>query len=299
MQRRQFIQQSALAIALLALSRNGLFANDIWQQSYQFKPLRNNVGLFTQQGGTIGWLNSDEGFAVVDSQFPNSAPNVIEELKKLGSKPFKYLLNTHHHGDHTGGNIAFKDLVEKVVAHENSLKNQKTTAEKANNLDKQLLPNQTFSDKGWSTKLGAETISSHYFGAAHTNGDAVYHFENANIAHLGDLVFNRRYPFIDTANGANISNWIAVLDQIVNKYDNDTLFIFGHAREADKITGSKADIGAFRNYLQSLLDFVGAEIKAGKSREEILKATTIPNAPEWQGDGIGRSLNAAYTELSK
>ena len=296
MQRRQFFQQSAMAMALLAFYRSDVFAAGL-QQNYQFKPLRNNIGVFTEQGGTIGWLDSKDGFVVIDSQFPNSAPHVIEELKKLGSKPFKYLLNTHHHGDHTGGNIAFKGLVEHVVAHENSLKNQKTTAEKANNVDKQLLPDMTFGNSGWKTKVGAEKISAHYFGAGHTNGDAVFHFENANIAHVGDLVFNRRYPFIDTANGANIQSWIGVLDQISNKFDNDTLFIFGHSREPEKITGNKADVAAFKNYLQSLMSFVGAEIKAGKTKEDILKATAIPGAPEWQGDGIARSLNAAYAEL--
>ena len=298
MQRRQFIQQSALAMAILSIYKSNSFAGINYQQTYQFKPLRNNVGVFTEQGGTIAWLNSNEGFVVIDSQFPNSAPHVIDELKKLGSKPFKYLLNTHHHGDHTAGNIVFKGLVEHVVAHENSLKNQRTTAEKANSLEKQLLPDVVFGNDGWNTKIGNEKITAYYFGAGHTNGDSIYHFENANIAHVGDLVFNRRYPFIDTAYGANIASWINVLGQIVNKFDNDTLFVFGHSREPEKITGNKADIMAFKNYLQSLLDFVGREIKAGKSKEDILKATEVPGAPEWQGDGIARSLNAAYVELS-
>ncbi len=297
MERRQFIQQSALALAILSIYKSNAFANGT-QQAYQFKPLRNNIGVFTEQGGTIAWLNSSEGFAVVDSQFPNPAAHVIDELKKLGGNPFKYLLNTHHHGDHTGGNIAFKGLVEHVVAHENSLKNQKSTAEKANSLDKQLLPDLSFGNKGWKTKLGGEKITAHYFGAAHTNGDSVYHFENANIAHVGDLVFNRRYPFIDTANGANIRSWINVLDQISNKFDNNTLFVFGHARDPEKITGNKADIAAFKNYLQSLLDFVSKEVKAGKTKEDLLKATQIPGAPEWQGDGIARSLTAAYAEIT-
>src|SRR5690606_32318116 len=179
MQRRQFIQQSALALAIASIYKSNVFAQSHLSQVYQFKPLRNNVGIFTEQGGTIGWLNSSEGFAVVDAQFPNTAPHVIEELKKLGSKPFKYLLNTHHHGDHTAGNIAFKGLVEHVVAHENSLKNQRATAEKANSLEKQLLPDVSFGNNGWNTKIGNEKIKAYYFGAAHTNGDSIYHFENA------------------------------------------------------------------------------------------------------------------------
>jgi cyclase len=296
MERRNFIKNSALAMALLSIYKTDVFAQQNLLRAYNFKPLRNNVGIFTEQGGTIGWLNSSSGFAVVDAQFPASAPHVIEELKKLNEKPFKYLINTHHHGDHTAGNIAFKGLTEKVVAHQNSLTNQKKTAEKANNLDKQLLPDTTFGT-GWKAKIGDEKISAYYYGSGHTNGDAVYHFENANIVHVGDLVFNRRFPYIDRENGAHIGNWIIALDKIQHQFDQDTLFIWGHSLDPEKVTGTKADVKAYQNYLQSLMTFVGAEIKAGKTKEDILKATTIPGAAEWQGDGIQRSLGAAYDEL--
>jgi len=293
MERRQFIQNSALAMAVLALYQSDVFANG----TYQFKALRNDVGIFTEQGGTIAWLNGSSGFVVVDSQFPTSAPHVIEELKKLGDKPFKYLLNTHHHSDHTAGNIAFKGLTEHVVAHQNSLINQKLAAEKAKNEAQQLYPDITFG-KGWKAPIGKEKISSYYYGSGHTNGDAVYHFENANIVHVGDLVFNRRYPYIDKENGAHIGNWITALDKIQSQFDNDTLFIWGHSLDPEKVTGNKNDVKAFRDYLDSLLTFVKGEIKAGKTKEEILKATSIPGAPEWTGDGVERSLSAAYTELT-
>ena len=297
MERRIFVKNSALAFAVLSLSRSAAFAGNFMQTPYQFKPLRNDMGIFIEQGGTIGWLNSSDGYVVVDSQFPNTAPHVIDELKKLGDKPFKYLINTHHHGDHTAGNIAFKGLAKNVVAHQNSLINQTKAAEKAGNLDKQLLPNVTFG-KGWKDKVGNEQINAFYYGSGHTNGDAVYHFEHANIVHVGDLVFNRKYPYIDRPNGANIGNWITALDKINNQFDNDTLFIWGHSLDPEKVTGNKEDIKAFQNYLSKLLAFVGGEIKNGKTKEDILKATEIPGAPEWKGDGIERSLTAAYEELT-
>lgn len=297
MQRRKFIQNSALAAAVLAFYKGDAFANGNALRAYQFKALRNDVGIFTEQGGTIGWLNGSSGIVVVDSQFQPSALHAIEELKKLSDKPFKYLLNTHHHGDHTSGNIAFKGLADHVVAHQNSLVNQKLAAEKAKSEDKQLYPDITFG-KGWKAPIGKEKISSYYYGSAHTNGDVVYHFENANIVHVGDLVFNRRFPFIDQANGAHIGNWITALDKIYNQFNKDTLFIFGHSLDPEKVTCDKEDVKAFKNYLQALLTYVSGEIKAGKTKDEILKATTIPGAPEWKGDGIGRSLTAAYTELT-
>lgn len=295
MQRRKFIQNSALAAAVLAFYKGEALANPL--RAYQFKELRNGVGVFLEQGGTIAWLNSANGYVAVDSQFPASAAHVIEELKKLGDKPFKYLLNTHHHGDHTGGNIAFKGLAEHVVAHENSLVNQKLAAEKSNNLAQQLLPDVTFG-KGWKAPVGKEKISAYYYGSGHTNGDVVYHFENANVVHVGDLVFNRRFPYIDQANGAHIGNWITALDKIYNQFDKDTIVVAGHSLDPEKVVGDKENVKAFKNYLESLLAFVGAEIKAGKTKEDILKATTIPGAPEWKGDGIARSLTAAYTELT-
>ena len=163
MERRQFLQNSALAMAVLGFYKSDAFANSSLNRAYQFKALRNDVGIFTEQGGTIAWLNGSSGFVVVDSQFPASAPHVIEELKKLGEKPFKYLLNTHHHGDHTAGNIAFKGLAEHVVAHQNSLVNQKLAAEKAKSEDQQLYPDVTFG-KGWKAPVGKEKISSYYYG---------------------------------------------------------------------------------------------------------------------------------------
>lgn len=285
-----------MAMALLSFYKSEAFAGN-FAKAYQFKALRNDVGVFMEQGGTIAWLNGSSGFVAVDSQFPASAAHVIEELKKLGDKPFKYLLNTHHHGDHTAGNIAFKGLVQNVVAHQNSLVNQKLAAEKANSLDKQLLPDTTFG-KGWKAPVGKEKISAYYYGSGHTNGDAIYHFENANIVHVGDLVFNRRFPYIDKENGAHIGNWITALDKIYNQFDKDTIVITGHSLDPEKVVGDRENVKAFKNYLESLMAFVKAEMKAGKTKEDILKATTIPGAPEWQGDGIARSLTAAYTELT-
>jgi glyoxylase-like metal-dependent hydrolase (beta-lactamase superfamily II) len=298
MNRRNFIQNSALTLGAFTLLPNGLWAKSNLDTPYKIKELRGGVSVFTEKGGTIAYLQTPKGMVVVDSQFPEQSQHLIDELKKQSTNPFKLLVNTHHHGDHTGGNIAFKGLVEHVVAHENSLLNSKTVAQKQKNEDKQLFADVTFKDS-WKQKVGKEKIKAHYFGAGHTNGDAVIHFENANVAHLGDLLFNRRYPFVDRAAGANINSWIKVLDKIHHTFDNETIFVFGHAFDPKKITGSKEDINAFKDYLEKLLVFVDAEIKAGKSKEEVIKSTAVPGVTEWKGDGIVRSLQAAYEELSE
>lgn len=281
MKRRNFIRNISLTTAALTLGQQHAFSALLKPQDYNFLTLRDSIGIFTEAGGTIGWLAADEGYLVVDAQFPHSAPHLIAELKKQGSKPFNYLINTHHHGDHTAGNIAFKGLVGKVVAHNNSLINQKAVAKRSGKESEQLYPDTVFTES-WELKTGKEFVKAHYFGAGHTNGDAIIHFQNANIVHMGDLVFNRRYPFIDKSAGADIKNWIQVLQTAMDTFDRDTLFIFGHSLDPEKVIGSQADIKAFQRYLHALLDVVNSKIKSGQSLEQILKIDSIPGAPEWQ-----------------
>lgn len=259
--------------------------------------LRNDVGIFTERGGTIGFLLSKEGIVVIDAQFPDTAQHLIDDLKKRSSNPFRYLLNTHHHGDHTGGNIAFKDVVEHVVAHENSLSNQKRVAERNNSLDKQLLPDTIFKED-WKLKIGDETIKGDYYGAGHTNGDGVYHFEKANIFHAGDLMFNKRHPIVDRSAGANISQWIKDLDKIAKKADKDSIIIFGHSLNPGEETGTIEDVKKFQDYLGKVLSFAEQGIKKGVPKEEFVKNTSIPGVTEWTGQGIERPLTAAYEELT-
>ena len=297
MNRRLFLQNTSLALGGLTLQSNQIISNSLFQNPYKIKMIRGGVSVFSEKGGTIAFLQTKNNFVVVDSQFQEQSNHLIAELKKLSENPIKFLINTHHHGDHTSGNIAFKGLVEHVVAHENSLKNQKIAAIANKVEDKQLYPDVTFS-KDWKSKVDNETIKAHYFGAGHTNGDSMIHFEKANVVHMGDLMFNRRYPYIDKGAGADIKNWISVLDKANSTFDKDTVFVFGHAFDPEKITGSKEDINVFKDYLEKLLMHVDQEIKSGKSKEEIMKITAINGVTEFKGDGILRSLTAAYEELT-
>lgn len=296
MNRRSFIQNSAFTMGALTIAQQKIFSA-LLQQSWKITMLTDELGIFTERGGTIAFLLSKKGIVVVDSQFPDQSKHLIDELKKKTENPFQLLINTHHHGDHSGGNISFKGIVEHVLAHENSLKNQKNVAIANKTEDKQLFPDQTFTSE-WCQKFGKEKICLHYFGAGHTNGDSVIHFQHANIAHMGDLVFNRRHPYVDRNAGANMKNWIDVLDKTVNKLDNKTKYIFGHAAEGFDVTGTSDDLKKFGDYLGTVLKFAETEIKAGKSKEEFIKNTAIPGVTEWKGDGIVRPLQAAYEELT-
>jgi len=297
MQRRIFLRNTSLSLGALSLLNSKLFPNFIAENPWKMKLLRNDVGIFTEKGGTIGYYLSKKGIVVIDAEFPEQSQHLIDEIKKISDKPFELLINTHHHLDHTSGNISFKGLVKDVAAHENSLTNQKRVAVEKKNEDQQLYPNITYVDSQ-TFKVGKEQIKTYYFGAGHTNGDSIIHFQHANIAHMGDLVFNRRWAFIDRSAGASIKNWITALDKTLSTFDSETIFIFGHAFDPEKVTGNKEDLKAMQDYLTKLLDFVGKEIKAGKSKEDILKEKSIPGVSEWQGDGIERGLQAAYEEIS-
>jgi len=244
MNRRSFLHNSALTVGALTLAQQNLLSS-FFEDPWKITMLRNDVGIFEEQGGTIAFLLSKKGIVVVDSQFPDQSKHLIDELKKRSEKPFTLLINTHHHRDHSGGNISFKGIVEHVLAHANSKTNQQHAAKQAKTEDKQLYPDQTYTNT-WCHKAGKENICLNYYGAGHTNGDSFVHFEHADIVHCGDLVFNRRHPFVDRGAGANIKSWIEVLNKALDKYSKKTNFVFGHARTANKVTGDTISLKRFR-----------------------------------------------------
>lgn len=266
--------------------------------SGEMHPLRGKVGYFTERGGTIGYYQSPEAIAVVDTQFPDTVVHLLEGLRQVGNAPIDLLINTHHHGDHTGGNSLFRGLAQTHVAHLNARDNLVRVATERNELDKQLVPTTTYNED-WSHRLGGQDIvTMYYFGAGHTNGDSLVHFENDNVVHTGDLVFNRRFPYIDKSSGASIQSWIEVLQKARRTFDRDTLYIFGHAAETHPATGTQADLKAMENYLCCLLRFMKKARRRGQTLDQLkANTTTIPGAPEWTGTGIERSLEAAWAEL--
>lgn len=299
MQRRTFIRNTGITLGALALFGTRSWAEIMKHpEAFNIKMLTDNIGIFTEKGGTILFMLGKDGIVVVDAQFPDSAQHCIDELKKKSAKPFDVLINTHHHADHTAGNIAFKGLVTHVLAHENSKINQQTVAVKNKNEDQQLYPDQTYGSV-WREKHSKEMVALYYFGRGHTNGDSFVHFEKANIVHTGDLVFNRRHPFVDRSAGANMKEWIKTLDAGMAAFKNNTRYVCGHAGDGYDVVIGKNDIIAFRDYLGNVLSLTQRAIDAGAKKEDFLKnVKEIPGSPEWKGDGIERPLKAAWEELT-
>jgi glyoxylase-like metal-dependent hydrolase (beta-lactamase superfamily II) len=270
--RRAFLGGSAVALVGGAVAPRWTRA---WQQQPPpvtpvFTDIRRNVGWFTGRGGTVAYLVDAKGVAVVDSQYPDSAKLLLDGLNERSkNRPVDRLINTHHHGDHTGGNIVFKGTAKKVVAHAKALEHMKAPPGGTPPATEQLYPDTTFTDV-WREQVGDEWIRAKYYGPAHTSGDVVVTFERANVAHMGDLAFNQRHAIIDRAAGATIKGWIGVLEKATADHNNDTIYIFGHVNTNLPVTGDRAGVLKLRDYLTALLTFVGAQIKAGKTRDEIM-----------------------------
>ena len=303
--RREFLTTASFVLAGGALGRAGLLARQPSQPAPPsqappapaFTDLRGNVGIFTARGGTIGWLVSPQGVVVVDSQFPDTADMCLEGLNQRSNKhPIDVLFLTHHHGDHTAGNVTFRPVTRKIVAHAKEVEAQKAAA-KPGSEAAQVYADTVFAE-AWAEHVGPETAEARHLGPAHTGGDAVIYFERANVVHMGDLVFNRLHPYIDKASGASIAGWITWLEHAAKAHSKDTIFIFGHAKPGWKVTGGSPELLFMRDYLTALVDFVRAEIKAGKPRDEIVKSTAELKGFPDHGPLIPRVLTAAYDELS-
>jgi cyclase len=278
-----------------------------------FTPIRRNVGFYMGRGGTIGYLIDKGAVVVVDSQFPDSAKACLDGLQERSKNHgVDLLINTHHHADHTQGNIAFKGVAKRVVAHERAVELQKQVAAQPGRAGappppEQLYADRTFKDT-WREQLGDEWVSGKFYGRAHTSGDITVTFERANVVHMGDLMFNRRHPVVDRPAGASMKNWISVLEAVAKDHNNDTIYIFGHAGNQPApspappamfpVTGPRGELMFFRDYLTALLGYVQAEIKAGKTRDEVIAIRTPLKGFETHGNLTAAILGNAYDDVT-
>ena len=300
--RRDFLTASAAAAAAGTLGRTALgWAWQGQQAQPVFTPIRRNVGFFTMRGGTIGYLVNPNAVVVVDSQFPPEGKACLDGLnQRSNDRGVDFLINTHHHGDHSGGNISFRGAAKKVVAHATAAEHMRQPPGAQPPAD-QLYPDTTFTET-WSADAGDERMVARHYGRAHTSGDAVITFERANVAHMGDLMFNQRHPVVDRAAGATLRGWVTVLEHAMRDHTSDTVYIFGHANTGLPFTGSQTDVTRFKDYLSAVLAFVEGHVKAGRTRDEVM-AMRDPLAGFESFGPFGRTnprevLTCAYEEIT-
>jgi glyoxylase-like metal-dependent hydrolase (beta-lactamase superfamily II) len=295
--RREFVTVSSLGL-IGALGERSLFAQARAGGAPQppvvpaFADVRRNVSTFTARGGTIGLLLTPDAVVVIDSQFADTAQMFLDGLKPKTSRRIDYLVNSHHHGDHTGGNKVLQPSVNKIVAHANVPGLQKKAAKTD---DTQAYPDTTF-DKEWKASVGKETVSAKYYGPAHTSGDIAIRFEQANIVHMGDLMSLNRNPRADRPAGASIVNWIPVLENVVKDNPADTIYIFGHSKIGERVTGSRQDLLGLRDYFTAMVDYTRKGIAAGTPKAEIIKVAAVPGFEHYEGTPT--AIDPTYDELT-
>jgi len=297
MTRRRFVSVS-LASAAAAATPNWSAAQE---SAGTWRELRRGVGIYTELGGTIGWHLGPEALVVVDSQMSIPARHFLAAVRERSARRIDVLVNTHHHGDHTGGNGVLEPESESIVAHENVPLLQLKAARRRGNVDEQVVAHSLFTH-GWRSEIGSEVVSAQHHGPAHTGGDSVVHFEKAGVVHMGDLVFNRWYPFIDRQGGGSVKGWITVLERVIASYPKEAVFVFGHGSDRFGVTGSVADLALQRDFFSALLDHVESGIATGEPKARIIAAESLPGFDDHESRGsfltLERCLEAAYLEIT-
>jgi len=232
-------------------------------------------------GGNIGVSVGEDGILIVDDQYAPLAEKIRAALKGLGDGKLKFILNTHWHGDHTGGNESFgaeapilaQTNVRKRMSSEQHVFGETIPASPA-----KALPVVTF-DESLSVHFNGEEIKAVHFPHGHTDGDAVVFFTGSNVVHMGDDFFAGRFPFVDLASGGSVQGMAENVGKILGQLPADVKIIPGHGP-----LSTVADLKAFHDMLVKTTGIVAGRIKAGKSKEQV-QADGLPD--EWKEWGSG------------
>ena len=266
--------RQTLAAALLGVLAGTAAA----QEAVDIRTVQAGPGVYALHGagGNIGVSVGPDGVFLVDDQYAVMTPKVAEALAKLTAEAPRFVLNTHWHGDHTGGNENLAEKGSLIVAHDN-VRRRMSSEQFSKLFDRTTppsptgaLPVVTFNDSV-SFHLNGDEIRGIHVAPAHTDGDVFIHFQRANVIHTGDLVFAGMYPFVDLDSGGSVDGVIAAVDRMLAIADEKTRVIPGHGELTDK-----AGLAAYREMLATTSGRVRELVKAGKTLEEVLAAK--PNA---------------------
>lgn len=261
-------------------------------------PLGSGVHVLFGAGGNIGVSIGNDAVFVIDDQFAPLTPKILAAIRALTDKPVKFVLNTHWHGDHTGGNENLGKAGALIVAQDNVRKRMSTQqfmAAMNMRVDPSpsvALPVVTFSEEV-TFHLNGDSIVVDHVAPAHTDGDAIVHFVKANVIHTGDVFNNAGFPFIDRSSGGSVNGIINAADRMYYLANAETKIVPGHGAVVDR-----ARLRQWRDAVAAVRDGVQREVKAGKSIEQVLALKlTAPYEKEWPG-GTERFVRAVYDELT-
>lgn len=251
---------------LVALSTTALAQQDFSKVEVKAAKVAGSVYMLTGAGGNIGVSVGSDGIVLVDDQYAPLAPKIEAALRAITAEPVRFVLNTHYHGDHTGGNEHFGKSAP-IVAHENVRKRLaagttargRTTPPAAAG----ALPVVTFND-AVTIHLNGEDVRAMHTPHGHTDGDSVIWFTKSNVVHMGDQFFNAGYPFVDTENGGSVSGLIENIATVLPLIPDDAKVIPGHGTLSDK-----AGLRAFGEMLRATREAVARGVAEGKSADQL------------------------------
>jgi glyoxylase-like metal-dependent hydrolase (beta-lactamase superfamily II) len=269
-----------------------LFASSAFAQQdfskveIQTQKLSDSVYMLTGAGGNIGLSVGDDGVVMIDDQFAPLTPIIQEAICKLSQKPVKFLVNTHWHFDHTGGNENFGKAGATIVGHENVRKRMASGGElaflgmKFDPAPRVALPTIVYT-RDTTFAVNGDELRVVYAPNAHTDGDSVVHFTKSNVIHMGDTFFNKLYPFIDSSSGGSVAGVLAAADRVLKIAGDDTKIIPGHGP-----LGSKADLKAYRDMLATVSGRIQKQVKAGKTLAQVIDSKPGKEFDEAWGKGF-------------
>jgi cyclase len=255
--------------------------------------------MITGGGGNTGVFITANGVVIVDTKLANNGQGILDQVKMVTQKPITHIINTHTHGDHNGSNVFFPASVE-IVTQENTKANMDKMDAFKNEANKHGLPDRTFKDR---MKLlgGADEIDLYYFGAAHTNGDALVVFPALRAMHSGDMFATKGQPLIDAGNGGSGIAYPETIRKAASAIKNVDTVITGHTTTGPLKWQDFVDYGEFNRLF---LEHARASLKAGKTAEQAMADFKLPekfkdyNLQGGRG-GPGGNFNIIYEELKK
>lgn len=283
--------RTALALIMAGLAMQLVAQQDFSNVQIKATKVAGTVYMLEGSGGNIGVSVGEDGIVIVDDQFAPLAPKIKAALKEITDKPIKFVLNTHFHGDHTGGNVVF-GADAPIIAHDNVRKRLQEGVKVMGNsvppAPKEALPVITFNDRA-SVHHNGEDIRAIHFPNGHTDGDSVIFFPKSNVVHMGDDFVTYGFPFVDVQNGGSVSGLIAGVEKVLTMVPAGAKVIPGHGP-----LSSPADVRKFVEMLKETRGLVAKAIQDGKTPDQMKSERLLAKYDEF---GKGFIKTDAWLDL--
>lgn len=257
-----------------------------------------NVYMLEGQGGNIGVSSGADGIVMIDTQFARLAPKIRAALKALGSEKPRFVLNTHWHGDHTGGNVEF-GMDSLIIAHINVRKRMSVENTILGNVTppvpRAALPFLTY-EQAMTVHINGEDVRLVHYPKGHTDGDTFVFFPKSNVVHLGDQFFAGRFPFVDLRSGGTIDGLVQNITSVIAQLPADVKIIPGHGA-----VSSLDDLKTYRRTIVETVDIVRKNMRTGKTLEQLKKEGLPAQYQSWGSGFINteRWIETIYNSYSK